>query len=339
MEKPLLPQGLSTNFHNRVKNDQTALYISAAPTRSTKRAKNVVNYAEYEDLNFDDENDTNYADDGYNNYNSLASVNNTDSALNNTLQGKLAVKTKHLNFSEYEMNFNSLNEEILIPIRINLEHNSNRIVDFFMWNLNETLITPEQFALITCQDMDLPNSYQSQIANSIKSQIEEYTNLVTIQLPKNIDIHVVIELSCNLDKNLYEDKVEWDLTNDAITPEAFARYVVMDLGLSLEFLPAIAHTLHESILKLKKDCIDGRLPQEIYNQSAFGYEAGVRLDHERLGASWVPSVEELSQWEIEKREIEKERNIRRLKRESMRIDDGSNKRRSYRRRYDDLEIR
>lgn len=187
--------------------------------------------------------------------------------------------------------------------------------------------------------MDLPNTFQNQIASSIKSQIEEYTNLVTIQLPKDIDIHVVIELSCNLDKNLYEDRFEWDLTNDMITPEEFAKYVVMDLGLSLEFLPAIAHTLHESILKLKKDCIDGRLPQEIYNQSAFGYEAGVRLDHEALGASWVPSVEELSQWEIEKREIEKERNIRRLKRESMRIDDGSNKRRSYRRRYDDLEIR
>ncbi len=336
MEKPVLPQGLSTNFYNRVKHEQTALYISAAPTRSTKRTKNVVNYAEYEDLNFDDENDTNYAEDGYSNY---ASNNHGDASSSNNFQGKLAAKTKHLNFTEYELNFNSVNEEILIPIRINLEHNSNRIVDFFMWNLNETLITPEQFALITCQDMDLPNSFQNQIANSIKSQIEEYTNLVTIQLPKDIDIHVVIELSCNLDKKLYEDRVEWDLTNDMITPEAFAKYVVMDLGLSLEFLPAIAHTLHESILKLKKDCIDGRLPQEIYNQSAFGYEAGVRLDHETLGASWVPSVEELSQWEIEKREIEKERNIRRLKRESMRIDDSSNKRRSYRRRYDDLEIR
>lgn len=281
-----------------------------------------MNYAEFDDANFDDDFDEPYGD---------KHQLQTARIENHTAQSKLAHKTKHINFTEHDLNLNSYNEEILIPIRIDLEYNGNRIVDFMMWNLNESLITPEQFALVTCQDLDLPNTFQSLISNSIKSQIEEFTNLVTIRLPKDIDIHVIIHLSCNLDKVLYEDKFEWDLTNDTVTPEMFAKYIVSDMGLSLEFLPAIAHTLYEVILKLKKDCIEGHLPQEIFNQSAFGYEGGVRLDHEQLGLTWSPSVEELSQWEIEKREIEKERNLRRMKRESMRVED---KRR--RRRHEDL---
>ncbi|CDR47354.1 CYFA0S31e00716g1_1 [Cyberlindnera fabianii] len=340
MDRPLIPQALATGFHTRVKNEQTALWIAAVPTRATKRAKAVVNYAEYEDINFDDDNDPSH-DDGFGSYrnNTLNSAGSAASAVASGAMGKLATKTKHVNFTEYDLNMNAQTEEILIPIRLDLEYDSNRIVDFFMWNLNESLITPEQFALITCQDMDLPTSFQQQIAGSIKSQIEEYTNLVTIQLPRDIDIHVIINLSCNLDKNLYEDKFEWDLTSDVVTPEQFAKHVVTDMGLSREFLPAIAHTLHETILKLKKDCIDGHLPQEVFNQSAFGYEAGVRLDHETLGAGWVPSVEELSPWEIERREMERERNIRRLKRESMRVDDGSSKRRGHRRRYEEIDLR
>lgn len=328
-----------TSFHNRVKNEQTALYIEAVPARATKRTKTVVNYAEVEDLNFDDDNDGSY-EEGYHAY-TRNGLNHTTPAHNAAPAsvGKLASKTRHVHFTDHDLNINAQNEEILIPIRIDIEHNSGRIVDFFMWNLNENLISPEQFAMITGQDMDLPSVVQQQIAASIKSQVEEYTDLVTIQLPRDVDIHVIINMSCNLDKNLYEDKFEWDLTNNNVTPEQFAKYVVTDMGLPLEFLPAISHSLHETILKLKKDCIDGRLPQEIFNQSAFGFEAGIRLDHEALGAGWTPSVEELSPWEIEKREMERERNIRRLKRESMKVEDGSHKRRAYRRRHEDLEMR
>lgn len=339
MEKPIIPQALLTSFHNRVRNEQTALYIEAVPARATKRTKTVVNYAEVEDMNFDEDNDGAY-EDNYRTYtNNGLNTNAAASGSGPHSGGRLANKTKHVNFSEYDLSMNAQNEEILIPIRIDLEYNSNRIVDFLMWNLNESLISPEQFALITGQDLDLPATAQQQIAASIKSQVEEYTNLVTIELPRDIDLHVIINMSCNLDKNLYEDKFEWDLTNDKVSPEQFARYVVSDMGLPLEFLPAIAHTLHETILKLKKDCIEGRLPQEIFNQSAFGYVAGVRLDHETLGAGWTPSVEELSPWEIEKREMERERNIRRLKRETMKVEDGGHRKRAYRRRHEDLEIR
>ncbi|KAH3685117.1 hypothetical protein WICPIJ_003884 [Wickerhamomyces pijperi] len=314
--KMIWTQAFSTNFHNRVKNDNTALYIAALPTRSTKRTKHVINYAEYDDnLNFDDDND--YEDGTHRP--SVAVQGNVGGANNNV--GKVAQKTKHIHFQEQDLQINAQQEEILIPIRIDLEHNGNRIVDFFMWNINETLVTPEHFSLLFCQDMELPYAVSQQITTSIKQQIEEYTNFVTVELPKDIEMHVVVNLSCNLDKLLYEDKFEWDLSNDSLTPEVFARYIVSDLGLSLEFLPAISHGLHESLLKMKKDIIvDGHI-QELRNDAVFGRESGLRLDQANLGVEWVPKVEELSQWEIEKREIERERNIRRLKRESMRVDE------------------
>ena len=48
------------------------------------------------------------------------------------------------------------------------------------------------------------------------------------------------------------DHIEWDLLSP-LTPEAFARQLCADIGLTGEALPLIAHALHEEILKHKKD--------------------------------------------------------------------------------------
>ncbi|KGK35070.1 hypothetical protein JL09_g5772, partial [Pichia kudriavzevii] len=50
-----------------------------------------------------------------------------------------------------------------------------------------------------------------------------------------------------------------------------------------------------------------------------GYVQGLRYDVRKYGEEFVPSVEKLSEWEIEKRETEKERNLRRRKRETLRV--------------------
>ncbi len=224
----------------------------------------------------------------------------------------------------------------MIPIRIHLEVDTNRVVDFFFWNLSEELITPEQFASIMCSDLDISPAYISQIASSIKTQIAEYKHLATISLPEETDLHVIIHLSVNLDKQLYEDKFEWNLSGK-LTPQEFSQIVVDDLGLSAEFCPAIAHALLEATLTLKKEAVAGHLGQEVENLSVLHTQTGLRMDAESIGDDWVPTVEILSQWEMDKREIERERNIRRLKRESMRMGDvseGLGKRRS-RRRYDE----
>ncbi|ODV58181.1 Sfh1p [Ascoidea rubescens DSM 1968] len=276
------------------------------------------------------------------------------------LFGKLAPKVNR-NYDHHLDNqvFNQNLQEILIPIRINLEYQTNKINDYFMWNINDNSITPEFFAELFCQDLELPqNAYQPQISSSIKSQIDEYNQLASINLPNDIDIQFIINLSVNLNNVLYQDKFQWDLSsnninnnliyynnskndnNDQLTPELFSKIVAMDLGLSNEFIPAITHSLYEIILKLKKDSIDGYIPQYLPNLAVHGSKNGIRFDPENLGANWGPKVELLSQWEIEKREIERERNLRRLKRDSIRFDNDNATtmtRRRNRRRYDELE--
>eukprot|EP00158_Paraphelidium_tribonemae_P004583 Partr_v1_DN26847_c2_g1_i1_m40268 putative SWI SNF related matrix associated actin dependent regulator of chromatin subfamily B member 1 len=64
----------------------------------------------------------------------------------------------------------------LVPIRLDLEVDGLKIRDSFTWNLNETLITPEQFAHVLIDDIydHAPGGQSSlitQIAGSIRSQV------------------------------------------------------------------------------------------------------------------------------------------------------------------------
>lgn len=64
-----------------------------------------------------------------------------------------------------------------------LETESHRIRDAFVWNLNEQIISPAAFARIFCADLGLPVSpYAEQIEGAIRSQIEEWESVASVQL-------------------------------------------------------------------------------------------------------------------------------------------------------------
>ena len=86
----------------------------------------------------------------------------------------------------------------------------------------------------------------------------------------------------------------------------------------IDFPPTLAHAIHESLLRLKKDALEGNLPMLI-NEAAYGLDAGIRLDTESLCSRWSPTLEILSRDEIERREGDRERQIRRLKRDTARF--------------------
>ncbi|KAA8910571.1 hypothetical protein TRICI_004095 [Trichomonascus ciferrii] len=331
----IIPQALATGFSSRLRLEQTSIFISTQPVaRTNKRASAnaIVNYAEIEEDYDEDEEEATTGPNG--------TPIPGDKLMERREVKKPASKTKHAVYTPQQMQEIADKEELLIPVRFNMEYDNYKITDFIMWNVNEEVMTPDMFGMITCSDMDLPIGLSSAISNTIKNAISEYTELANIKLPTDTGLHVVIHLSVNLDKQLYEDKFEWDLSSDELSPEAFAKSVVQDMGLSGEFYPAIAHSLHEVLLKMKREAMDGHLPQEVDNQAAFGAEAGRRVDQELVGEEWAPSVETLSPEEIERREVERDRNIRRLKRESAKMGEysdigglfGRNKRR--RRLYD-----
>lgn len=144
----------------------------------------------------------------------------------------------------------------------------------------------------------------------------------------------LINLNINLQNKLYTDKFEWSLLHPPGMAEEFAKVTCADFGLSGEWVSAIAHGIYEAVLKLKKEvCESGGLMtgaasgygygygygNEIDNQAANGAEAGWRYDPEGLGNEWEPKVETLSKEEIERREGDRERQIRRLRRETARF--------------------
>lgn len=150
----------------------------------------------------------------------------------------------------------------------------------------------------------------------------------------------VLTLSINLQNRLYTDKFEWSLLHPPGFPEIFARQTCADLGLSGEWVPNMAHAIYEASLRLKKDMIDnggslagvvgsgvdgwGTVENEACEvhgtaESALGVGAGWRLDEDGLGLDWEPKIEVLSKEEIEKREGDRERQLRRARRETARF--------------------
>ncbi|KAK5658273.1 hypothetical protein OQA88_2248 [Cercophora sp. LCS_1] len=296
-----------------------------------------------------------------------------------------------------------------------------RLRDSFLWNLHETLVTPDQFATQLVQDLDLPNRHQmaAEISKQIRTQLEEYAGVALHPLfhshatrpsapepakaaprlesstpapapasradtpggpsnrpptpskssaqpatastpavaqtaagevtaaatpipPETDDFspddtyRCIINLNINLSSQVYTDKFEWSLLHPPGTAEAFAKVTCADLGLHGEWVPAITHAIYEAVLRLKKEaCEAGGLVagwgatalggvggSEFPNDAAVtagGEGAGWRYDPEHLGDDWEPKLEILSKEEIEKREGDRERQIRRLRRETARF--------------------
>lgn len=150
----------------------------------------------------------------------------------------------------------------------------------------------------------------------------------------------IITLSINMQNKLYTDRFEWSLLHPPGFPEIFARQTCADIGLPGEWVPHMAHAIYEASLRLKKDMIDnsgtlagvvgsgvdgwGVVENEACEyhgtaESALGVGAGWRFDEDGLGADWEPKIEVLNKEEIERREGDRERQIRRQRRETARF--------------------
>lgn len=132
----------------------------------------------------------------------------------------------------------------------------------------------------------------------------------------------IVTLSVYLASNLYQDKFEWSLLHPPGAAESFARQTCADMGLSGEWVLAITHAIYEAVLRLKKEACEGQilLAGEIDNQAiSIESGAGYRYDIDDFGAEWEPKFEELSKEEIEKKEGDRERQLRRLRRDAAKL--------------------
>lgn len=199
---------------------------------------------------------------------------------------------------------NSNQPDVLVPIRVDLEIEGQKLRDTFTWNKNEMLITPEIFAEILCDDLDLnPITFIPAIAQSIRQQIESHPSDNIIE--ENTDQRVTIKLNIHVGNVSLVDQFEWDMAEPQNSPEEFAKKLAAELGLGGEFVTSIAYSIRGQLAWHQKTyaVIESPLPT---------VDTILRPLNE--ADQWSPFLETLTDAEMEKKIRDQDRNTRRIRR-------------------------
>lgn len=222
---------------------------------------------------------------------------------------KIMRKSRHRYLSKKDTKSLSEMTEVLIPIRLELDLDGFKLRDTFTWNINEAILTPEHFADLMCDDLDLQSqTFSKVISGSIKQQISEAAGYYEIPAPYIEDARIPIQLDILVGRTHFRDQFEWDVTSTT-PPEVFAKSLVSDLGLGGEFVSVIAHSIHEQIHQTRVSLFD----------QSFSASPGLAsvIREEKDTEDWSPYLEILSDDELEKIMIASERNSRRLRRSTI----------------------
>ncbi|QIX02191.1 hypothetical protein AMS68_007708 [Peltaster fructicola] len=203
----------------------------------------------------------------------------------------------------------------------------------------DTLLQPPRMNGQATLDHSTPNGISTPAIAVTARPIQPEAVIPSVHNPADA-LRCILTLSINLQNQLYTDKFEWSLSHPPGFAEVFAKQTCADLGLSGEWVPVMTHAIYESSMRLKKDMVDnngslvgvvgsgvngwGEVENEACEfhgtaESALGVGAGWRFDEDGLGGDWEPKIEFLSKEEIEKREGDRERQIRRQRRETARF--------------------
>jgi len=195
--------------------------------------------------------------------------------------------------------------EELIPIRLDMEIEGQKLRDCFTWNKNEQLISPEQFAELMCDDMDLnPLHFVPAISSAIRQQIEAFPTENPV-LEGQTDQRLVIKLNVHVGNISLVDQFEWDMTEPENSPEQFATKLCAELGLGGEFVTAIAYSIRGQISWHQRTYAYSESPQPTV-------EVAIRARND--SEQWCPFLETLTDAEMDKKIRDQDRNTRRMRR-------------------------
>ncbi|KAJ9588301.1 hypothetical protein L9F63_018325 [Diploptera punctata] len=194
--------------------------------------------------------------------------------------------------------------ELLVPIRLDMEIEGQKLRDTFTWNKNESLITPEQFAEVLCDDLDLnPLTFVPAIAQAIRQQIDGFPTDTIIE--ESCDQRVIIKLNIHVGNTSLVDQVEWDMSEKDNNPEQFAMKLCAELGLGGEFVTAIAYSIRGQLSWHQRTYAFSEAPLPTV-------EVPFRPPSE--ADQWAPFLETLTDAEMEKKIRDQDRNTRRMRR-------------------------
>jgi SWI/SNF-related matrix-associated actin-dependent regulator of chromatin subfamily B protein 1 len=199
---------------------------------------------------------------------------------------------------------NATQPEQLVPIRLDIEVEGQKLRDCFTWNKNEQLITPEMFAEVLCEDLDLPPvTFIPAIASAMKQQIEAFPTEHILE--GQTDQRVKIKLNIHVGNISLVDQFEWDMSECVNSPEQFAMKLCAEIGLGGEFVTAIAYSIRGQLSWHQRTYAFSEDPLPVV-------EVVVRNRHDI--DQWGPSMETLTDAEMEKKIRDQDRNTRRMRR-------------------------
>lgn len=187
------------------------------------------------------------------------------------------------------------------------------------------MITPEQFAEVLCDDLDLnPLTFVPAIAQAIRQQLEAFPTEPPSIIEENCDQRVIIKLNIHVGNtslvdqvNTFEffkvynfndvlfDQVEWDMSEKQNNPEEFALKLCAELGLGGEFVTAIAYSIRGQLSWHQRTYAFSEAPLPTV-------EVPFRTPSE--SDQWAPFLETLTDAEMEKKIRDQDRNTRRIRR-------------------------
>ncbi|CAG5126713.1 unnamed protein product [Candidula unifasciata] len=227
--------------------------------------------------------------------------------INRNRLSKSKIRTFPLCFDDTDpavVHDNAGQKEELIPIRLDMEIEGQKLRDCFTWNKNEMQITPEQFGEILCDDLDLnPVNFIPAIAGAIRQQIENTT--VAEGMEEQTDQRVIIKLNIHVGNISLVDQFEWDMSEPQNSPEEFATKLCAELGLGGEFVTAIAYSIRGQLSWHQRTYAFSEAPLPVV-------EVAFRNHNE--ADQWCPFLETLTDAEMEKKIRDQDRNTRRMRR-------------------------
>ncbi|MCL4132587.1 UNVERIFIED_CONTAM: hypothetical protein GTU68_056610 [Idotea baltica] len=195
---------------------------------------------------------------------------------------------------------NSCQLEDLVPIRLDMEIEGQKLRDTFTWNKNEQNITPEQFAEILCDDLDLnPAMFVPAIATGIRQQVDLFPTQSIIGT--HSDTRVVVKLNIHVGNISLNDQFEWDMSDPDNNPEEVAGKLCAELGLGGEFVTGIAYSIRGQLLWHHRTYAFSESPLPTV-------EVPFRTQSE--ADQWSPFLETLTDAEMEKKIRDQDRNTR-----------------------------
>lgn len=152
--------------------------------------------------------------------------------LENFMSNKPRMNTMHISkLNLLKSPNNRIDEDIdnnngfgtLIPIKIDLEIEGKRLKENFLWDKNEPYLTLESFAKILIEEHNLPATFESEVINSMKKQVNSFRGYK----PVEGEMVRVIKLNVRLNNTILRDQFEWDINNPHNNPEVSLTFLCM----------------------------------------------------------------------------------------------------------------